>query len=149
MKSLFAIAFVLVSAPAFGQAPGAERCPVLPRDSGFEWHYEAGIDFYLCRAQSTSGGPQFFGMYLGFAANFHPEKGAQREKGIVGGYDVIWYGTRSEDRAYIFGRETLFDLPRTSDGYSPEVHVWIYAVTAEQLVGMMHVLENVEFKGTF
>jgi len=89
MKPLLAIAFVLVSGPVVAAAPGVERCPILPANSGFEWQYEPAIDFYLCRPKSTSGGPEFFGMYLGFAANFHPEEGALREKGVVGGYDVI------------------------------------------------------------
>lgn len=148
MRVALPIALALLLAPAGTQA-GEESCPALPQNSGFEWQYQRGIDFYLCRAASTSGEPQFFGIYVGFAANFHPQEGVLREKGVVGGYDVIWYRTRSKNPALKHARETLFKLAPTSDGPPPEIHVWIYAVTAEQLVGMMHALEHTRFNVAF
>jgi len=149
MKAAPTVAFLLASAPAFAQAPGTERCPMLPADSGFEWQYSAGPDFDLCRAESTNGGPEFFAMYLGFAANFHPEADAWREKGNVGGHNVVWYAMGTDEATFRHGRQTLLNLPRTSNGYQPEVHVWIHAVTPEQLVQMMRVLENVRFSWSF
>jgi hypothetical protein len=149
MKAAPALAILLASAPALAQALGTERCPTLPAASGFECRYQAGPDFDVCRAESTNGGPEFFGMYLGFAANFHPETDALREKGNVGGYDVVWYAMNTDPAKFPHGRQTLFNLPRTSNGYQPEVHVWIQAVTPEQLVQMMRVLETVRFSGSF
>jgi hypothetical protein len=149
MRVAPAAAFLLASAPALAQAPDAERCPALPAESGFEWHYQAGPDFDLCRAESASGGPEFFGMYLGFAANFHPETDAVRENGSVGGHDVVWYAMDTDPAKFPHGRQTLFTLPRTANGYEPQVHVWIQAVTPEQLVQMIRVLENVRFSGSF
>ncbi|HTO85846.1 MAG TPA: hypothetical protein VMQ73_26740 [Methylomirabilota bacterium] len=142
------MALALVGVPAGAQA-GEGACPTLRPNSGFEWQFQQGVDFDLCRARSTSGQPLFFGMYLGFAANFHPQADARREKGVVGGYDVEWYRTGSKDPAFGYGREALFNLPRGSNGPAPEVHVWIYAITAEQLAGVMRILENVRFNGTF
>jgi hypothetical protein len=110
--------------------------------------YQPAIDFDLCRAKSMSGGSEFFGIYLGTAANFYPEAGALRERGVVGGHDVVWYA-QPKDATFKYVRQTFFEMPRTSDGYPPQVHVWIYAVTGDQLARLKEVLAKVRFNSAF
>lgn len=149
MKALAATALVIGMASAAAQEPDALACPELPAGSGFAWEFQLGPDFFVCRARPTDGGRQSFGVYQGFAPNFHPENGERRESGIVGGHDVTWYAITRDDTGFNLAQETMFDLEPLPDGAAPKAHVWAYADTEEQLAQMLGVLKIVKFNNRF
>lgn len=142
-----AFACALPGTWATAQSPDAAQCPKLSAGADFQWSYQQGPDFDLCHARPTTGGPEFFGLYRGFAPAFHPPESTQRERGSVGGFEVVWYDMPSEGAGDHLRQETLFKLRPSPDGYELEVHVWLDAPTPEQMAAMKQIVANLSFDG--
>jgi hypothetical protein len=97
-------AFALVLAllllpPVAASAQSVECCPTLPSDSGLEWGYRDGPDFYVCYARHSAGKAHALGIYLGFAPSFDPTTGTKVATGMVAGKEVIWYRGFANDQS--------------------------------------------------
>jgi hypothetical protein len=85
--------------PVAASAQSVERCPTLPPDSGLEWSYRDGPDFYVCYARHSAGKAHAFGIYLGFAPSFDPTTGTKAATGMIAGKEVIWYRGLGNDQS--------------------------------------------------
>src|SRR5690606_11508395 len=78
-------------------ARSVEVCPTLPEEAGLEWTYHEGPDFDVCYANVRGSDNLAFGIYLGSAPSFHPERAARIGKGKVAGRRVTWHSQEQSD----------------------------------------------------
>lgn len=123
-------------------ARSVEVCPVLPDSANLEWDYHQGPDFDVCYAHAPGSDDLAFGIYLGSAPSFHPERASRIGKGKVAGRRVTWHHQEQSDAAPLFSRQTLLTLDRKW-GYV--AHIWVAADSEEQLAERLAVLEGIVF----
>ncbi len=142
MKQLCLLSFLYLAMP-LAYARSVEVCPKLPADSGLEWTYSEGPDFDVCRASAPGSEDLAFGIYLGSAPSFHPERATRIGRGKVAGRRVTWHRTDPSDSGSTFSRQTLLTLSRKW-GYV--AHVWVGADTQQQMCDRLAILERIAFK---
>jgi hypothetical protein len=128
---------------------GADDCPTLPDDSGFEWHYQPGPDFYLCYANPTNGGKSSFGMYFGFAPNLFPSGAGPSHSGRIGDVAVTWSSMKSESGEPDLAFQTLFPTSASVLPQNAKVHVWTLAKSADELEKIEALLEEMKVESAF
>lgn len=131
---------LLWSSCAIGQS--ARVCPTLPADAQLQWSYSQGPDFDICRA--SRGKQLVFGLYMGNHPNFHPDERQRAEKGVIGGFEVVWYNVPSNDAARPIARATL--LPLGLRRSSEILHFWAFAENLDELQRTFSILQRIQFR---
>jgi len=132
--------FLLWGEHTLGQS--LDVCPTLPANSGLKWNYTEGPDFDICRAME--GDVQVFGVYLGNAPSFRPDKKQRGESGGIGKYKVTWHSMPSQDTSRPIGKQTLIQLNQKPG--MDVAHIWITAKDAKEMSRMLAVFKQVNFK---
>ena len=143
-KQILFVLLLAVSLPA-SALTAADRCPMLPENSGFIWRYSQGPDFDVCYAEkqgvpaTAKLPPQMIGVYIGYAPSFHPDPSQLKQDGRIGNSTVHWYRKPSEDASYRIGVETLYDIhPLTA-------HIWAQAQDERSLAQLLAVIAKMDF----
>ncbi|MBS0227018.1 MAG: hypothetical protein JSS25_11830 [Proteobacteria bacterium] len=134
------IPVLLLILPMLGRAQDADRCPILPENSGVEWSYQEGPDFDLCYAIDATSKNDLFGVYTGFTPSFNPDASTPIGDGIVAGQKIQWYPASGEHAAQ-FSKQTLLHVdPRIL------MHVWISADNETDSRHAEEVLAQMKFR---
>ena len=142
MKRFWLFGLVLFAATQ-ASARSVEVCPILPEGAGLEWTYHQGPDFDVCYAHVPGSDDLAFGIYLGNAPSFHPERATRIGKGKVAGRRVAWHRQDESGSSSPLSRQALLTLDRKW-GYV--AHIWVAADTDQQLADRLSVLESIAFK---
>ncbi len=141
MKTKIILAsLVFIATAATAQAD--KVCPSLPGEE-FTWTHKKGPDFDICYAKPSGSKETAFGVYLGNAPGFNPQKGTAIDGGEVGGYVVTWYQVPKEPGTTEFARQTIVYL---SGKQGLLAHVWLNAATSDQLAQRLAALKKLQFK---
>lgn len=138
MKTLLATLLLLL--PTLGLAQEADRCPILPENSGVEWSYREGPDFDLCYATDATTKKDLFGVYTGFFPSFKPEDATPIGEGTVAGQKVQWYPASGE-HVEQFSKQALLHV---TDRIL--MHVWISADNEDDARHAEDVLAHMKFR---
>lgn len=134
------IAILLLAIPCLGLAQEADRCPILPDNSGVEWSYQEGPDFDLCYAMDANTRKDLFGVYTGFFPSFKPGESAPIGGGTVAGQTIQWYPASGE-HVDQFSRQALLHV---NDRIL--MHVWISADNEADAKHAEEVLASMKFR---
>ncbi|MBS0215413.1 MAG: hypothetical protein JSR63_03195 [Proteobacteria bacterium] len=134
------IPVLLLILPMLGHAQEADRCPILPENSGVEWSYQEGPDFDLCYAIDASSKKDLFGVYTGFTPSFNPGTSTPVGDGIVAGQKIQWYSASGE-HVDQFSRQTLLHVDQKI-----LMHVWISADNETDSKHAEEVLAQMKFR---
>lgn len=138
MKTIIAI--LLLAIPILGYSQEADRCPILPVDSGVEWSYQEGPDFDLCYAMDANTKKDLFGVYTGFFPSFKPGDSLPIGDGSIAGQAIQWYPASGE-HVDQFSKQALLHV----DG-KILMHVWISADNEADARHAEEVLAAMKFR---
>ena len=139
---IFSRFLVVLSLLCAGAALADEpRCPKLKDSQGIEWSYQQGPDFGLCYATDKETKSGLFGLYLGFAPQFHPGDAKPIGSGKVAARPVSWYAPEGGLEKWPFQKQTLVKL-----GKNNFIHAWISATTKSDMERAEAALAGMELR---